>query len=198
MNSFTVDENYVITAINVDGVIYHCSLQINADWKPYLQSYIINNDETEISGVMVGDENNGDNWVEDGDCFVANNETWTPNVTVIDAPEVNIVYRGTKYNYIKVWNGTVWLTDRSIGNKLFDTDNDGYLNYTINYLPISLQFVQVNEKDYSVVSTSGVYTATHNGTWAIYDDGHWERLDKAAYSVFDMKDEKNYTASLSD
>lgn len=178
MNSFTVDENYVITAINVDGVIYHCSLQINANWKPYLQSYIINNDGTEISGVMVGDENNEDNWAGDGDCFVANNETWTPNVTIIDAPEVNIVYRGTKYNYIKVWNGTVWLTDRSIGNKLFDTDNDGYLNYTINYLPISIQFVQVNEKDYSVMSTSGVYTADHNGTWAIYDDGHWERLDK--------------------
>lgn len=178
MTSFTVDENYVITAINVDGVIYHCSLQINANWVPYLQSYVINDTETEISGVMVGNENNEDDWVEDGDCFGINTETWTPDATVIDAPEVNIVYRGTKYNYIKVWNGTVWLTDRAIGNKMFDTDNDGYLNYTINYLPISIQFVQVNEKDYSVKSTSGVYTADHNGTWAIYDDGHWERLDK--------------------
>ena len=177
MTSFTVDENYVITAIDVDGVIYHCSLQINANWVPYLQSYIINNAGTEISGVMVGDENDEDNWVEDGDCLGINTETWTPDVTVIDAPEVNLVYMGTKYNYIKVWDGTVWLTDRAIGNKLFDTDGDGHLNYTINYLPISIQFIQVNETDYSVMSTSMVYTADHNGTWAIYDDGHWERLD---------------------
>jgi hypothetical protein len=84
---------------------------------------------------------------------------------------------GTKYNYIKVWDGNVWLTDRTIGNKLWDTDGDGHLNYTINYLPVHIQFVQVNEADYSVVSESLVYTADHNGTWAIYDDGHWERLD---------------------
>lgn len=131
---------------------------------------------------MVGDEKDSTNWVWIGDCVPPSELIQEPEngeyVPLIAGPEVNIVYRGTKYNYIKVWDGTVWLTDRAIGNKMFDTDNDGYLNYTINYLPISIQFVQVNEKDYSVKSTSGVYTADHNGTWAIYDDGHWERLDK--------------------
>ena len=178
--TFTIDEkNHVITAVTVDGITHECSLQIDAEWVPVLDGYIINQDNTEISGVLVGDENNETRWVYDGGCSAPQElEQVEPDGYVVAGPEVNIVYRGTKYNYIKVWDGTVWLTDRSIGNKLFDTDNDGYLNYTINYLPINLQFVQVNEKDYSVVSTSGVYTADHNGTWAIYDDGHWERLDK--------------------
>lgn len=177
--TFTINENHVITAVTVDGITHECSLQIDADWVPFLSGYIINQDNNEITGVLVGDENNESRWVYDGGCSAPYDlEQIETDGYVVGAPEVNIIYKGTKYNYIKVWNGTVWLTDRSIGNKMFDTDNDEYLNYTINYLPVNIQFVQVNEKDYSVMSTSGVYTADHNGTWAIYDDGHWERLDK--------------------
>lgn len=181
MTSFTIDENYVITAITIDGVTAECHLQIDANWVPYVFSYNINVDNTEISNILVGDEEDDTNWVWDGDCTppheLIQDDTPVEYVDAIPGPEVNLVYMGTKYNYIKVWDGNVWLTDRGIGNKLWDTDNDGHLNYTINYLPVSIQFVQVNETDYSIVSESQVYTADHNGTWAIYDDGHWERLD---------------------
>lgn len=181
MTSFTIDENYVITAITIDGITTECHLQINEDWEPYVEGYNISFDNTTISNILVGDENDSTNWVWTGDCVPPSEliqETDAGEyVPLIPTPEVNLVYMGTKYNYIKVWDGDVWLTDRTIGNKLWDTDGDGHLNYTINYLPVHIQFVQVNEEDYSVVSESTVYTADHNGTWAIYDDGHWERLD---------------------
>ena len=181
MTSFTIDENYVITAITIDGITTECHLQIDEDWVPYVEGYNISLDNTTISNILVGDEEDSTNWVWTGDCVPPSELIQEPEtgeyVPLIAGPEVNLVYMGTKYNYIKVWDGTVWLTDRSIGNKMWDTDGDGHLNYTINYLPISIQFVQVNERDYSVMSTSMVYTADHNGTWAIWDDGHWERLD---------------------
>ena len=178
MTNFTIDENYVITAVTVDDITHECSLQIDAEWVPFLGGYIIAQDNTEIFGVLVGDEDDETRWVYDGGCSAPYDlEQLEPDGYLVAGPEVNLVYMGTKYNYIKAWDGTVWLTDRTIGNKLFDTDGDGHLNYTINYLPISIQFIQVNENDYSVMSTSMVYTADHNGTWAIYDDGHWERLD---------------------
>jgi hypothetical protein len=172
---FIIDENYVITAVEIDGITHECSLQINSTWDPYLDGYV--EDNGEIVCVMVGDKNNENNFVYDGTFSINGVDSEEDTGGITPAPEVNLVYMGTKYNYIKVWDGTVWLTDRSIGNKMYDTDNDGHLNYTINYLPISIQFVQVNEKDYSVMSESMVYTADHNGTWAIWDDGHWERLD---------------------
>ena len=176
MINFTIDENYVITAIEIDGVTYNCSIQIAEGWEPYLLLYSLN-EESALLEAIVGDANDDAAFGTYGDCGAFKLEHNDPNVVEIPDPEVNLVYMGNKYNYIKVWDGTVWLTDRAIGNKLFDTDNDGHLNYTINYLPISIQFIQVNENDYSVMSTSMVYTADHNGTWAIYDDGHWERLD---------------------
>lgn len=177
MVDFIIDSNYVITAVTIDGVTYNCSIQIDAEWVPYLTGYVISDDGTTISGVSVGDADNSTRYASDGDCGSTAETEGSSQFEPIPAPEVNLVYMGTKYNYIKVWDGNVWLTDRTIGNKLWDTDGDGHLNYTINYLPVHIQFVQVNEEDYSVVSESLVYTADHNGTWAIYDDGHWERLD---------------------
>lgn len=174
MINFTIDENYVITAIEIDGVTYTCSIQIAEGWEPYLMSYSVEDDA--LVDAIVGDANDDSNFGTYGDCSASIPEKSNP-MEPVPAPEVNLVYMGTKYNYIKVWDGNVWLTDRTIGNKLWDTDGDGHLNYTINYLPVHIQFVQVNESDYSVVSESLVYTADHNGTWAIYDDGHWERLD---------------------
>lgn len=174
--NFTIDENYVITAIEINGVTVECHLQIDADWVPYVTGYIQDDITHEITGVCVNDEN-ADRSVSFGGISPTDYTVYPSAGHENPAPEVNLVYMGTKYNYIKVWDGNVWLTDRTIGNKLWDTDGDGHLNYTINYLPVSIQFVQVNETDYSVVSESTVYTADHNGTWAIYDDGHWERLD---------------------
>lgn len=173
--NFTIDSNYVITAVEINGITYNCSIQIDENWEPYVLAWVINDSDV-ISGVSVGDANDETRFGSYGDCSA----DIAPTVNVIEpvpTPEVNLVYMGTKYNYIKVWDGNVWLTDRTIGNRLWDTDGDGHLNYTINYLPVHIQFVQVNESDYSVVSESLVYTADHNGTWAIYDDGHWERLD---------------------
>ena len=173
MVNFTIDENYVITAIEIDGVTYTCSIQIAEGWEPYLILYALDEEDALLEAI-VGDANSDSNFGTYGDCGAFKTEQDDSSFFI---PEVNLVYMGTKYNYIKVWDGTVWLTDRALGNKLFDTDNDGHLNYTINYLPISIQFIQVNETDYSIMSTSMIYTADHNGTWAIYDDGHWERLD---------------------
>lgn len=176
-SNFVINENYVITEVNIDGESYECSLQIDADWVPYVIGYTSLADGT-ITGVCVGDEANSERSVASGDCGEVTHLPFDTDAgEYFPPPEVNLVYMGTKYNYIKVWDGNVWLTDRTIGNKLWDTDGDGHLNYTINYLPVHIQFVQVNEEDYSVVSESTVYTADHNGTWAIYDDGHWERLD---------------------
>ena len=172
MVNFTIDENYVITAIEIDGVTYTCSIQIAEGWEPYLILYAL--EEDALLEAIVGDVNDDSNFGAYGECDTFKTEQDDSSFFI---PEVNLVYMGTKYNYIKVWDGAVWLTDRAIGNRLFDTDGDGHLNYTINYLPVSIQFIQVNETDYSVMSTSMVYTADHNGTWAIYDDGHWERLD---------------------
>ena len=98
--NFIIDENYVITAVEIDGITHECSLQITSTWDPYLDGYV--EDNGEIVCVMVGDKNNENNFVYDGTFSIngVDSEEYTGGIT--PAPEVNLVYMGTKYNYIRL------------------------------------------------------------------------------------------------
>lgn len=176
--NFTIDSNYVITALEVNGVTYNCSLQITADWVPFLLSCGWNSDMTEIDGVCVGDETNENNFVFDGTCDsvvtdfapLDNIEPWTPPTY-----EVTIFYDGTKYTNMKCWHDYIWFTDRNVGNPLW-SDGSEYLKYTVGYAPVNLQLTKVENG--KVVEESEVYVAEHSGAWIIHDDGSWERYEE--------------------
>lgn len=174
MINFTIDENYVITAIDIDGVVYNCSLQIDADWVPYLRSNMINSVGT-ITGVVVGDADNDSRFVSDGGIVTDTPGERPPMEPIpVETYTVSIYYDGIKYTHIKCWSGSIWFTDPTIGNPLWN-DGGQYLRYTVGYAPVSLQFVKVENG--VVTESSTTYEAEHSGSWLIHDDGSWERYE---------------------
>lgn len=177
MVDFTIDSNYVITTVTIDGVTYNCSIQIDAEWVPYLTGYVISDDGTTISGVSVGDADNSTRYASDGDCSSTAETEGSGQFEPIppETFDVTILYDGTKYTNMKCWSGYIWFTDRNIGNPLWN-DGSQYLKYTVGYAPVNLQLTKVVKGD--VVEESEVYIARDSGSWIIHDDGTWERYEE--------------------
>lgn len=174
MINFTIDENYVITAIEIDGVTYTCSIQIAEGWEPYLMSYSVENDA--LTDAIVGDANDDSNFGTYGDCSASIPEESNPMEPIpVETYTVTILYDGTKYTNMKCWHDYIWFTDRNIGNPLW-SDGSEYLKYTVGYAPVNLQLTKVVKGE--VVEESEVYIARGSGTWVVHDDGTWERYEE--------------------
>lgn len=178
-SNFVINENYVITEVNIDGESYECSLQIDADWVPYVIGYTSLADGT-ITGVCVGDEANSERSVASGDCgevthlpFDTDSGEYFP--PPVETYTVTILYDGTKYTNMKCWHDYIWFTDRNVGNPLW-SDGSEYLKYTVGYAPVNLQLTKVVNGE--VVEESEVYIARGSGTWVVHDDGTWESYEE--------------------
>ena len=177
MVDFTIDSNYVITSVTIDGVTYNCSIQIDAEWVPYLTGYVISDDGTTISGVSVGDADNSTRYASDGDCSSTAETEGSGQFEPIpvETYTVTILYDGTKYTNMKCWHDYIWFTDRNIGNPLWN-DGSQYPKYIVGYAPVNLQLTKVVKGE--VVEESEVYIARESGSWIIHDDGSWERYEE--------------------